>query len=115
HVLPNPGMRTPDFTDYARRNPGTNFILGHMGFGPFDADAIEFAAELDNLYLETSLGNYLALRDALEKLGPTKLIFGSEFPLSHPRAELEKILLLDAAAHDAILKTNILRLLQLET
>lgn len=115
HVLPNPGMRTPDFADCARRNPGTNFILGHMGFGPFDADAIEFAAESDNLYLETSLGNYLALRDALETLGPAKLIFGSEFPLSHPKAELEKIRLLDAKSHDAILRGNILRLLRMET
>jgi hypothetical protein len=115
HVLPNPGMRTSDFADLARRSRGTNFILGHMGFGPADADAIEFASELDNLYLESSLGNFLILRDALERLGPTKLVFGSEFPLSHPKAELEKILLLDAAAHEAILKTNILRLLQLES
>ncbi|MFQ5733794.1 MAG: amidohydrolase family protein [Planctomycetaceae bacterium] len=115
HVLPNPGMRTSDFSDLARRNSGTNFMLGHMGFGPADADAIEFASELDNLYLESSLGNYLILRDALERLGPTKLVFGSEFPLSHPKAELEKILLLDAASHDAILRANILRLLQLES
>jgi len=115
HVLPQPGMRTNDFADLARRCPGTNFILGHMGFGPADADAIEFAFELDNLYLESSQGNYLPLHDALERLGPTKLVFGSEFPLSHPKVELEKILLLDSATHGAILKTNILRLLQLES
>jgi uncharacterized protein len=115
HVLPNPGMRTSDFADFARRNPGTNFILGHMGFGPADADAIEFTSELNNLYLESSLGNYLVLRDALDRLGPTKLVFGSEFPLSHPKVELAKVLLLDAAAHDAILEGNIVRLLQLES
>lgn len=114
HVLPNPGMTTADFAKLARRFPETNFILGHMGFGPADADAIEFAAELENLYLESSLGNFLMLREALERLGPEKLIFGSEFPLSHPKAELEKILLLDGAAHTAILGANILRLLQVE-
>ncbi len=111
HVLPVPGRTTADFAALARRHPATNFILGHMGFGPGDADAIDFAAELDNLYLETSLGNYLILRDALDRLGPGKLVFGSEFPLGHPRAELENVRLLDPAAHGPILAGNILRLL----
>jgi len=113
HVLPQPGATTADYAALARRCPQTRFILGHMGFGPGDVDAIEFAAELDNLYLETSLGNYLILRDALNRLGPTKLIFGSEFPLAHPKAELENVLLLDPAAHRAILCDNIHRLLGL--
>src|SRR5688572_29116159 len=56
HVVPNPGGTTADFAALARRFPGTSFIIGHMGFGPGDIDAIEFAAELSNLYLETSLG-----------------------------------------------------------
>jgi uncharacterized protein len=111
HVLPQPGSTTADYAALARRWPRTNFILGHMGFGPGDADAIDFAAELTNLYLETSLGNYLIMRDALDRLGPGKLIFGSEFPLGHPRAELENVRLLDPSAHEAILAGNILRLL----
>ena len=111
HVLPQPGCTTADYAALAKRWPRTNFILGHMGFGPGDADAIDFAADLTNLYLETSLGNYLVMRDALTRLGPAKLIFGSEFPLSHPRAELENVRLLDSTAHDAILAGNILRLL----
>lgn len=113
HVLPAPGSTTADYAALARRCPATNFILGHMGFGPGDSDAIDFAAELENLYLETSLGNYLILRDALDRLGPRKLIFGSEFPLGHPKAELENVLLLDPAAHPAILAGNILRLIGL--
>ena len=111
HVLPTPGARTADYAALARRCPRTRFILGHMGFGPGDSDAIEFAAEMENLYLETSLGNYLILRDALARLGPGKLIFGSEFPLGHPKAELENVLLLDSSAHPAILADNILRLI----
>ena len=115
HVVPTPGATTADYAALARRCPGTNFILGHMGFGPGDADAIDFAAELANLYLETSQGNYLIMRMALERLGPGKLIFGSEFPLGHPKAELEKVRLLDPAAHGAILAGNILGLLGLTT
>jgi predicted TIM-barrel fold metal-dependent hydrolase len=114
HVLPKPGSTTADYAALARRCPNTRFILGHMGFGPGDIDAIEFSAELDNLYLETSLGNWLILRDALARLGPGKLIFGSEFPLGHPKAELENVLLLEESAHAAILGDNILRLLGLQ-
>ena len=115
HVVPKPGSTTADYAALARRCPGTAFILGHMGFGPGDIDAIEFAAELDNLYLETSLGNWLLLRDALARLGPGKLVFGSEFPLGHPKAEMENVLLLDKTAHAAILGDNMLRLLGLHT
>jgi predicted TIM-barrel fold metal-dependent hydrolase len=111
HVLPDAGMTTADYAAFARRHPGTSFILGHMGHGPGDVDAIDLAAELENVYLETSLGNYLIIRDALDRLGPRKLIFGSEFPLGHPRAEMENVRLLDPAAHPAILGGNILRLI----
>jgi hypothetical protein len=111
HVVPAPGASTGDYANYARRHPQTNFILGHMGFGPFDSAAIEYAADLPNFYLETSLGNYLALAVAVERAGPEKLIFGSEFPLGHPRAELENVRLLPAASQQAILSGNILHLL----
>jgi predicted TIM-barrel fold metal-dependent hydrolase len=115
HVLAQAGSTTADFAALARRFPGTSFILGHMGFGPGDVDAIDFAAEIANLYLETSLGHYLIIRDALARLGPGKLIFGSEFPLGHPRAELENIRLLEPSAHDAILAGNVLQLLGVRT
>jgi hypothetical protein len=114
HVLPNPGTTTADYAALARRVPQTNFIIGHMGFGPADADAIELARDMDNFYLETSLGNTLVIGDALAAAGAKKLIFGSEFPLSHPRVELEKIKLLDASSHEAILGGNICRLLKIQ-
>ena len=66
-----------------------------MGFGPADQDALQAAVELDNFFLETSTGSFLHIQQAVEKAGASKLIFGSEFPLSHPRVELAKILLLE--------------------
>lgn len=114
HVVPNPGATTADFAALAGRHPSTNFVIGHMGFGPGDADAIEFAAALPNFYLETSLGNFLILQDALAQAGAGKLVFGSEFPLSHPQVELQKILLLKSPQQDLIVRGNILRLLGVE-
>jgi predicted TIM-barrel fold metal-dependent hydrolase len=112
HVTPAPGSTTGDFAALARAHPRTNFILGHMGFGPYDSGALAHAEALPNLYLETSLGNYLALHHALARLGPGKLIFGSEFPLGHPKGEMENVRLLNPESHAAILGGNILRLLK---
>jgi len=94
HVVYSPGASTARFAALARQFPKTNFILGHMGFGPADQEGLEAAVELDNFYLETSTGNFLHIRESVKRAGPGKIVFGSEFPLSHPKAELEKILLL---------------------
>lgn len=115
HVLYNPGVSTEKFVSLAKQYPSVPFILGHMGFGPADPDAIEAATELDNLFLETSGGNTLHIRLAIEKAGASKVIFGSEFPLSHPKVELEKILCLGLSDADLerVLYRNIYELLRL--
>lgn len=111
HVVYHPGACTEKVGVLARQFPGTVFILGHMGFGPADVDAIELAARHDNLLLESSGGSFLILKAALERLGSGKLIFGSEFPLHHPRVELEKIhLLLCGAAFERVTCKNMLSL-----
>jgi len=113
HVLYSPGASTARFISLARQFPRVNFILGHMGFGPADQEGLEAAVALPNFYLETSTGSYLHIKEAVAKAGAGKVIFGSEFPLSHPKAELEKIRLLRLSAQDEekILGQNILSLL----
>lgn len=113
HVVYSPGAATARFVALARQYPKTNFILGHMGFGPADREALEAAAQLDNFFLETSTGNFLHIKETVAAAGPEKIIFGSEFPLSHPGVELKKILLLDlpGGAKEKILGGNIQALL----
>lgn len=115
HVLYNPAVSTEKFVALAKQFPTVPFILGHMGFGPADPEAIEAATELDNFYLETSTGNPLQIRQAIERAGPGKVIFGSEFPLSHPKVELEKILCLGLPDEDQerVLWRNIYELARL--
>lgn len=107
HVVFSPGASTDRFGELARDFPNTKFILGHMGFGPADVEAVELAAACDNVFLESSGGSYTIIKIALERLGPTKLIYGSEFPLQHPQVELEKIRLLasDSAFEDVTSRT----------
>lgn len=115
HVVFSPGASTSRLISLARQFPGTNFILGHMGFGPADREGLEAAVELDNFYLETSTGSYLHIQEAVKKAGAGKIIFGSEYPLSHPAVELKKILLLHLSdeENDKIWGGNISRLLKI--
>lgn len=117
HVVFNPGSCTAKFVALARQFPRTNFILGHMGFGPADREGLEAATELPNFFLETSNGSFLHIKEAVSKAGPGKVIFGSEFPLSHPKVELTKILVLNLKDNDLakILGGNIRELLGLKT
>lgn len=116
HNAWRPGANTVDYVALARKFPGTNFILEHMGVPPADVEAGDAAAELDNFFLETSLGNYMHILETVKKAGASKVIFGSEFPLSHPAVELKKILLLEISERDRekILGENIRHLMHLE-
>ena len=115
HVVYSPGASSARLIALARQFPKTNFVAGHMGFGPADVDALEAAVELDNFFLESSTGSFLHIQEAVRKAGPGKLIFGSEYPLSHPAVELQKILLLKLSSteQDKILSENIKMLLRL--
>lgn len=115
HVVFNPGASTTRFVNLARQFPRTNFILGHMGFGPADQEGLEAAVEMDNFFLETSSGNYLHIQQCVSRAGAGKVIYGSEFPLSHPKIELTKIKMLKIkdSELDKILGGNIKELLGL--
>lgn len=91
HTLGAPEVSTNKMGELAKQFPKTTFIIGHMGFGPADIDAIEYAKKYDNLYLETSQGSYAGIQTALGICGSSKLIFGSEFPLYKPIVSLMNI------------------------
>lgn len=111
HTVFSPAASTAKVGLLAEEFPDTVFIIGHMGFGPADARAVELAATHDNIYIETSGGSYLIVKQAIEEAGAGKVIFGSEFPMCHPKAELEKILALNCEDKEAVLATNILKLM----
>ena len=72
--------------------PEATIVLGHMG-GYFHADeAIETAERFPNLVLETSAMPYPEkIRKAVERLGPARVIYGSDGPVCSPRIEVEKV------------------------
>lgn len=88
--LIRPGCGVTDLAALAGAHPGTEFVLGHAGTGNIDLYALDLIADLPNVLLETSGGYTSVLSAALDRLGPARLLFGSEYPLQDPLVELAK-------------------------
>jgi predicted TIM-barrel fold metal-dependent hydrolase len=79
--------------DVAERHPEAAIIVGHMG-GDLptlqqDCSAEMARRDLPNAILGTeSIREYYSIRIALDRLGPEKLVFGSDYPLGWPAAYL---------------------------
>ncbi|GAB3174262.1 hypothetical protein GCM10027059_46210 [Myceligenerans halotolerans] len=88
--LIRPGCGVADLVALARAHPDATFVLGHAGTGNIDLHALELVADVPNVLVETSGGYTSVLSAALRRLGPERLLFGSEYPLQHPQVELAK-------------------------
>ena len=78
--------------ELARTFPKVTVIMGHMGMVYDTVDAIFIATKVPNLVLETSthVGSARVLQ-AVEAIGAERVVFGSDFPSSHPLVEMKKI------------------------
>ena len=101
----------------AAKYPETLFILSHMGGDTpeLEMGTIEgiIEAGLDNVLLGTEgVREYWAVQSAVDRLGAEKVVFGSDFPLGHPKMYMGLIdaLTLTADERQLILGGNALRL-----
>lgn len=88
--------------------PKVQFVLGHAGARDVD-DAIELARAHDNVWLEITGQGVSKLDEILQKVGPEKLVFGSDWPFYPLAATLAKVLLVTEKRQEAramILRTN---------
>lgn len=94
--------------------PEAKIIFGHMG-GYFHVDeAIRVAREHPNVYLETSATPYVEkIREAVEAVGPERVLFASDGPGCDPRLEVHKVRLADLGAEveRKVMGENFLKLL----
>jgi predicted TIM-barrel fold metal-dependent hydrolase len=96
----------------AEAYPQVNLILGHMGYR-IVSDAIIAAERADNIFLETSSANDSYVNRAIQAMGASRVIFGTDTPFSDPQVDLARIRSLDlpAADLDQVCHKNILDLL----
>jgi predicted TIM-barrel fold metal-dependent hydrolase len=94
--------------------PDSVVILGHMG-GYFHVDeAIEVAERQSNIVLETSAMPYPAkIKEAVERIGAERVVFGSDGPVSSPVLEREKVVIAGLSPEETalVLGGNAARLL----
>ncbi len=91
--------------------PEAKIILGHMGHGNvvYINGSIEVALRNPNVYLETSgMPMHTKIREAYERVGETRVLFGTDVPFHHPVVEIEKVRLsgLPAEAVERVLSRN---------
>ena len=85
------------------RYPEAKIILGHMGHGNIvyiDA-SIAIAARHPNVWLETSgMPMSLKIKEAVEKVGADRVMYGSDGPWHEPKVEQLKVQLAGLAPED---------------
>jgi predicted TIM-barrel fold metal-dependent hydrolase len=109
---------SPKFLDQVSSNyPEISFIMAHMGFwdGRGDFAYADVVASRQNVYVDLAYSNvfYEALERLVAVVGPTKVVFGSDFPLHDPGYQLGRVTFskLLAEEQQMILGLNMLRIL----
>jgi uncharacterized protein len=95
HCIHRPGFGIAELVGLARRFPTVVFVLGHAGVGDLDLYGIDLIKPWDNIVFETSGGYTGVVRAAFSRLGPDRVLFGTEYPLQHPSVELAKYRVLE--------------------
>lgn len=112
-----PGESTPfDVADLARRHPRARIIMAHLnGVG---YRGIEAVVDAPNVVVDTSGGDPESglVEAAVRRLGPHRVVYGSDAPIRHFGVTMNKVLGADIPdpAKRAILWDNALRILKLE-
>jgi len=106
----HPSIWEPFFIEY----PKIDFILAHGGKDQYRKCA-EIVKKYSNVYVDTSTLSYHRTEYLYEILGPEKILFGSDYPYSHPAVELKKfeVLVKDKEALEMILYKNSAKVLGL--
>lgn len=82
-------MNQRQLRDYAVRYPNVRWILAHAarGFNVYDLqEGIDSIRDLENIFSDTSaITEASALSAAIQSLGTDRVMYGSDFPVSHLR------------------------------
>lgn len=105
----------PEFALMAARFPRVQLMMAHMGFFWSVDQAITFAGQFENLYLETSRAPIFEIQTAVKRIGPHKVIWGTDSPFVDYEFEFKKMerATPERSGYASIVGGNIARLLKL--
>jgi predicted TIM-barrel fold metal-dependent hydrolase len=85
----------------AEECPDATIILGHMGGYFHWKDAIRVAERHENVVLDTSALPYpQAIKRAVERIGPSRVLYASDGPGCDPRIEVHKVKMANLSPDD---------------
>jgi predicted TIM-barrel fold metal-dependent hydrolase len=77
--------------ELARRFPEVTFIMGHAAYPDFWYDVTAALQQAPNMLVETSCQMTGVLQQAIDAIGPERVLFGSGWPRSKPGIEIMKM------------------------
>lgn len=106
----------PEFALAAGAYPEVPFLMAHSGTFWSHGQATRLAADIPNLYLETSRVPIFEISESVRALGPEKVIFGTDSPYVDYTFEYDKLdrACDSAAGRELIRGGNLLRLLAMD-
>jgi predicted TIM-barrel fold metal-dependent hydrolase len=106
------------FTErFVEMAPELPLIIPHMGLlGGNPSDFLDAFKDKTNVYFDTALSSTGTIMEFLEKIGPQRILFGSDVPFGYMATELSKVIALRIPDPDKqlILADNIIRLAGLD-
>lgn len=78
HTGTSPESTCESVYECAVKHPNIKFILGHMGLGSDNSDAIKFIKKQPNLYGDTAWVPVESTVKAIKKCGSEKILFGTD-------------------------------------
>jgi predicted TIM-barrel fold metal-dependent hydrolase len=122
-MFKNPELgRAEAFENWFKNFPHLSFILAHMNFHQPDI-AMDLAEKHSNIYLETSWQPTEVIGEAVRRIGPERILYGSDWPfvgdninvgIKRIQSCVEAGMFSDEAA-ELIFGMNALKLFQLQT
>lgn len=82
------------FERLARRFPKVTIVMAHMGHGHiiYINGALDVAEDYENIVVDTAgMTMHSKIKEAVERLGEERVMYGSDLPLGHPAWEIPKV------------------------
>ena len=82
------------FERLADRFPDVKIVMAHMGHGHivYINGALDVAEDYGNIVVDTAgMTMHSKIREAVERLGEDRVMYGSDMPLGHPAWEIPKV------------------------
>jgi len=102
------------FEELAKEFPNVTIIMAHSGFMNLTGQALRVAKRNRNIVLDMTAATSLQVTEAIEVIGPARVLMGSDTPFMHFEVEMKKMELAvpDIGQRKLVMGGNIMRIIE---